>query len=111
MISKNVAKHYKWGNDCDGWLLVNVEDQSIIHEKMPPNTYETRHYHKVARQFFFVLEGEMEIEMDGMKTILQKHEGIEVMPMVPHQVFNKTSSNLEFLVISKPSTRLDRNEV
>lgn len=65
MISKQNAEHYQWGNNCDGWCLVNREDQSIIHEEMPPHTYETRHYHNIAKQFFFLLSGEMEIEIDG----------------------------------------------
>ncbi len=37
-ISKETAAHYVWGDHCDGWRLVNGQDLSIIHEKMPPGT-------------------------------------------------------------------------
>ena len=78
-------EHYIWGNNCDGWRLINEEDRSIIHERMPTGTREVRHLHYKARQFFFILSGEMTIEVDGKEYILMAHEGIEVLPTVPHQ--------------------------
>ncbi|CAM4402754.1 MAG: cupin domain-containing protein [Paenibacillus macerans] len=108
MISKSNAEHYIWGERCDGWRLVDREEMSVIHEKMPPNTRETRHFHIKASQFFFVLSGYMHIEVDGTEHLLQAHEGIEVRPGTPHQVFNKSEHPLEFLVYSQPNTRNDR---
>ena len=52
MISKDNAEHYIWGDNCDGWYLVNRQDMLIIHEQMPPGTHEKRHFHSIARQFF-----------------------------------------------------------
>lgn len=108
MISKNNAEHYIWGNNCDGWRLVDAEDRSIIHERMSPNTCEVRHMHRKSKQFFFNLSGTMTIEVDGIEHILRENEGIEVLPSVPHQVFNKSDKDTEFLVISQPNTRNDR---
>jgi mannose-6-phosphate isomerase-like protein (cupin superfamily) len=108
MISKMNAEHYIWGDRCDGWRLVNHADRTIIHEKMPPGTSEARHYHNKAAQFFFIISGVMIIEIDGTDHQLQPHEGIEVPPLAAHQVFNKSAHDLEFLVISTPSTRNDR---
>lgn len=108
MISKHNAEHYKWGQKCDGWRLVDEAEQSIIHERMPADTSETRHYHDYAKQFFFVLSGVMTIEVDGVLHTLGPHEGIEVKPKHPHQVFNRSAGDIEFLVISQPNTRGDR---
>lgn len=108
MISRENAEHYIWGDRCDGWLLVHEQDRSIIHEKMPPGTCETRHFHKQAKQFFFVLTGTMTIEAGGVETVLRAHEGLNVPPNLPHQVFNKSGEDLEFLVISQPRTTNDR---
>ncbi|WP_017150237.1 cupin domain-containing protein [Bacillus bingmayongensis] len=63
-ISKQSAEHYR-GDKCDGWRLVNQNDLSVIHERMPPNTSEVRHYHTKSRQFFFVLIGTATLEIDG----------------------------------------------
>lgn len=51
-ISKQNAAHYVWGGQCDGWHLVQNDTLSIIHERMPAGTFETRHYHSTSRQFF-----------------------------------------------------------
>ncbi|MCQ4088404.1 cupin domain-containing protein [Saccharibacillus sp. JS10] len=108
MISKQNAEHYIWGNNCDGWRLVNEEGRSIIHEKMPPDTSEARHFHQYSKQFFFVLSGTMVFELDGVEHILNQQEGIEVPPTVPHQAMNQSDKDLEFLVISQPNTQNDR---
>jgi mannose-6-phosphate isomerase-like protein (cupin superfamily) len=107
-ISKENAEHYNWGNECDGWILVNNEKQSIIHERMPPNTCEVRHYHKESHQFFFVLSGIMIIEIEGKENELIVNEGIEVPAQSQHQVFNRSEKDVEFLVISQPNTKNDR---
>ncbi|WP_051039354.1 cupin domain-containing protein [Chlorogloeopsis fritschii PCC 9212] len=65
---------------------------------MPPGTSEIRHYHQRSRQFFFVLSGEATIEIAGKRQVLRQHEGVEVSPGIPHQIFNKSGQDLEFLV-------------
>jgi mannose-6-phosphate isomerase-like protein (cupin superfamily) len=50
-------KHYLWGNNCDGWNLVDQPGLSVKMERMPPHTAEEAHYHERARQFFFILKG------------------------------------------------------
>lgn len=108
MISRNNAEHYIWGDKCDAWRLIDGEERSIIHERMPIGTSEVRHFHKRSTQFFFMLSGTMTIEVGGMEYILKEHEGIEVKPCRAHQVFNKSDKDIEFLVISQPNTKNDR---
>jgi len=107
-ISKQSAEHYIWGDNCDGWHLVKNQELSVIHEKMPANTAEVKHYHQDAKQFFFVLSGTAAMEIGDKEVILNQHEGIEVPPQIPHQMFNKSNEEIEFLVISQPNSRGDR---
>jgi mannose-6-phosphate isomerase-like protein (cupin superfamily) len=107
-ISRHTAEHYIWGDYCDGWHLVKTKGLSIIHERMPPFTKEVRHYHSAARQFFFVLEGQAVLELDGERIMIQPHEGVEVPPLAPHQMMNESNTDVEFLVISQPESRGDR---
>ncbi|MDQ1912268.1 cupin domain-containing protein [Paenibacillus sp. GD4] len=109
-ISKQNAEHYIWGAACDGWHLVKQPELSVIHERMPAGTAEVRHYHKQSRQFFFVLSGTAELELNGEAIILGPQEGVEVPPGVPHQMKNASDTEAEFLVISHPQTRGDRYE-
>ncbi|MFD2329471.1 cupin domain-containing protein [Cohnella sp. GCM10020058] len=107
-ISKQSAEHYIWGDNCDGWHLVKNQALSIIHERMPAHTSEVKHYHQQSRQFFFVLSGSATIDIDGEETVLHVQEGVEVAPLVPHQMFNKSDEEIEFLVISQPNSKGDR---
>lgn len=107
-ISKHNAEHYIWGKNCDGWHLVKKKNLSIIHERMPARTSEVMHYHNQARQFFFVLSGTATMEMNGECILITSQEGIEVAPLVPHQMSNELDQDLEFLVISQPNSRGDR---
>lgn len=111
MISKDNAEHYVWGNNCDGWHLLKNQELSIIYEHMPPATAEKRHVHCVSRQFFFVLEGELTMEVEGVEHRLQAQQGIEILPGAKHQAQNKSRNSVTFLVISHPTTRGDRTEV
>jgi mannose-6-phosphate isomerase-like protein (cupin superfamily) len=107
-ISKETGEHYIWGSNCDGWRLMNQENLSIIHERMPPGTKEAKHFHNKSRQFFFILIGQAVIEISGELHILNQLEGIEVPQQTPHQIFNKSNESIEFLVISQPTTTGDR---
>jgi mannose-6-phosphate isomerase-like protein (cupin superfamily) len=106
-ISKINAEHYLWGDNCDGWHLVKNNDLSII-QRMSPNTYEVRHYHNHSHQFFFVLSGTATLEVDGVSIELNPQEGYQVPPLVPHQMFNKTNHDVEFIVTSQPNSKGDR---
>jgi mannose-6-phosphate isomerase-like protein (cupin superfamily) len=107
-ISKQNAEHYIWGDHCDGWHLVKNKDLSVIHERMPVNTLEVRHYHNKAHQFFFVLSGTATLEINGECIALNPKEGVEVSPLIPHQMRNESDQDVEFLVISQPDSRGDR---
>ncbi|MEZ5818901.1 MAG: cupin domain-containing protein [Hyphomicrobiaceae bacterium] len=107
-ISKATAEHYIWGGDCDGWRLVDHSGLSVIHERMPPGRREERHRHNSARQFFFVLSGELSLEVAGTTHVVAPGSGLEIPPQTPHQAINSGPAPAEFLVISQPSTRGDR---
>lgn len=107
-ISKHNAEHYIWSDNCDGWHLVKNNDLSVIHECMPINTSEVRHYHNYARQFFFILSGTAILEIDGERITLNPQEGMEVPPLIPHQMINESDGDVEFLVISQPNSKGDR---
>jgi mannose-6-phosphate isomerase-like protein (cupin superfamily) len=108
VISIDNAEHYVWGEVCDGWHLLKRQDMSLIQERVPPGRAEIMHYHERARQFFYVLEGEGVMIFEDQRVILQKGQGIEIVPKVKHQFKNESQSDVHFLVMSVPSTRGDR---
>ncbi len=102
------SEHYTWGANCDGWHLVKDGKLSVIYERMPSGTSETRHYHNHAQQFFFVLEGAAVMEVEGKELTLGKHDGLHILPGKAHRIFNRSGNDLVFLVISQPPSHGDR---
>ncbi|MGO9087572.1 MAG: cupin domain-containing protein [Candidatus Sulfotelmatobacter sp.] len=107
-VNRGHAEHYRWGNDCDGWHLVKDEQLSVIEELMPPGAAEIRHHHQRAQQFFYILSGEVLMEVEGQTTLVAAGSGIRVLPGTRHQIRNPSSGAARFLVISQPPSRGDR---
>jgi mannose-6-phosphate isomerase-like protein (cupin superfamily) len=109
-VSRENAEHYRWGVDCDGWHLVKDKDLSVIEEFMPSGACEVRHHHQKAQQFFYILSGEVMMEVEGKTTLLPASSGIRILPGLRHQISNQASGPARFLVISQPPSHGDRTE-
>jgi mannose-6-phosphate isomerase-like protein (cupin superfamily) len=107
-ISESSAEHYIWGNGCDGWHLVKNPQLSVIHERMPAGTAEVRHFHHHAQQFFYVLAGQVVMEVDGRLIVLTVGVGIWIPAGTSHQIRNDSGDEAHFLVISHPPSHGDR---
>jgi mannose-6-phosphate isomerase-like protein (cupin superfamily) len=110
-VSKETARHYVWGGDCDGWPLLETDSLSVVEERIPAGGGEVMHYHEKAQQFFFVLDGEAMFESDGVTTTVQKGEGYHVRPGARHLIRNLGTEDLHFLVVSQPRSHGDRVNV
>ena len=69
-ISRDNAPHYVWGDNCDGWHLLQESNLSVIEENMPPGASEVRHFHTNAQQFFFILSGQAVMETNSERILL-----------------------------------------
>ena len=110
-VDRASARHYRWGEACDGWHLLERGDLSVIEERVPAGAGEARHRHAAARQFFYILEGEAVMELDGDRIPLACGQGLEIPPGAPHQFRNDSAAEVRFLVISMPTTRGDRQDL
>lgn len=110
-VSTGNAEHYRWGQGCDGWHLLAGDDLSVIEERMPPGTAESRHRHERSRQFFYVLEGALTIELEGDVHRLAAGHGLHVPPGQAHQVRNESHADVRMLVVSSPRSHGDRVDV
>jgi mannose-6-phosphate isomerase-like protein (cupin superfamily) len=112
IVRAESAEHYKWGGphgtDCDGWHLVKTPELSIIEELMPAGTQEVRHLHVRARQFFFVLQGELTLAIETEQVVLHAGEGIEIPPGQRHQALNQSAGPVRMIVTSQPPSHGDR---
>ncbi|SEW48869.1 Mannose-6-phosphate isomerase, cupin superfamily [Chryseobacterium wanjuense] len=109
--SKNNTEHYIWGNACDSWVLKDSQNLSVKQEIMPAGTAEKLHFHEYSEQFFYILKGEAVFYCDDEKFSVKTGESISVLPKSKHYIANESLEELEFLVISNPSTNNDRIEI
>ena len=108
LVSTESGEHYTWGRECDGWYLLKTEGLHVIQERMPPETADVMHFHRQATQFFFVLSGHLTVEnQDGAVTIAAGR-AVLVEPNTRHRARNKSTSDVEFLVVSYPPSHEDR---
>lgn len=103
-------KHYVWGENCDGWNLVDQPGLSVKQERMPPQTAEAEHYHRKARQFFFILQGKAVFETAEGRIEAGAGEGLEIAPGIKHRIKNESETDLVFILCSQPTTVGDRVE-
>jgi mannose-6-phosphate isomerase-like protein (cupin superfamily) len=104
----STGEHYRWGNASEGWHLLKRDDLSVIEERVPPGDREQRHYHNLARQYFYILHGIAVIEMGGERHELRERQGVEIPPGTAHRFCNESDAEVVFLVISAPKSHGDR---
>ena len=109
-VDAATARHYAWGSACDGWHLLEGDDLSVIEERVPPGASEVRHRHHRARQFFYVLDGEATMELEGVVHVLRRGEGLHVPPGAAHRLRNASMADIRFLVVSAPKSHGDRED-
>jgi mannose-6-phosphate isomerase-like protein (cupin superfamily) len=80
----------------------------VIEERMPAGTTEQCHRHERSRQFFYVLDGEAALEVEGCLHRLRRGEGLHVPPSAAHQMRNDSGADVRFLVVSAPKSHGDR---
>ncbi|MFK7936847.1 MAG: ATP-binding cassette domain-containing protein [Saprospiraceae bacterium] len=108
VVSTENITPYTWGKICQGWQLANTPQLSVIQELMPPQVAETRHAHRYAQQFFYILKGEATFYIGNKKRIVRANQGIHILPQTVHQIKNESEEELSFLVISQPHAHGDR---
>lgn len=109
--NESTVEHYTWGEVCDGWRLLDRPDLSVIQERIPPGAGEVTHVHDRARQVFFVLAGQLRIDIADEAFILGPGDSLEVPPGAIHCVRNTARQDATFLVVSSPTTRGDRTNL
>jgi len=108
VVSIQNSDHYKWGVNCDGWHFAASKNLSVIRERVPPGSSETRHFHHKAEQFFYIISGIATLEVDGQMYLVHPDEGFRIPAGIAHTLSNGHEQDLEFLVISTPPSHGDR---
>jgi mannose-6-phosphate isomerase-like protein (cupin superfamily) len=77
-----------------------VQKQSLAEARVPAGSATERHYHKILEEFYFILEGAGEIELDGDRRMVGPGDAILIPPRVWHTI--KATEQLRFLCCCAP---------
>jgi mannose-6-phosphate isomerase-like protein (cupin superfamily) len=77
-----------------------VEKQSLAEATMAPGQSTDRHYHKLCEEFYFLLEGNAVMEIDGATRDVTPGDAILIPPGARHQITAQT--HLRFLCCCAP---------
>src|SRR5438552_7973862 len=77
-----------------------VQKQSLAEARVPAGGTTQRHYHKIAEEFYFILEGAGEIEIDGEHRTVRSSDAI----LIPSGAWHKILATvpLRFLCCCAP---------
>jgi mannose-6-phosphate isomerase-like protein (cupin superfamily) len=77
-----------------------VQNQSLAEARVPAGGRTERHYHKVAEELYFILEGAGEIELDGERRMVGPGDAILIPPGAWHTI--TATEPLRFLCCCAP---------
>ena len=84
-VSKSNAEYYIWGEVCDGRHLPKRSDLNAIQEGVPAGGRKSMHYHNIARQIFYILEGTGRMVLERETVTRPKGERLEITPQAQHR--------------------------
>ncbi|MDB6139550.1 MAG: hypothetical protein JWO94_2622 [Verrucomicrobiaceae bacterium] len=82
-----------------------VQNQSLAEASIPAGGATQRHYHQQSEEFYFILEGEGTMEIDGDSREVGPGEAILIPPNAWHQI--TAISSLRLLCCCAPPYRHD----
>jgi len=77
-----------------------VQNQSLAEARVPAGGATQRHYHKLAEEFYFILEGRGTIEIDGESRAVATGDAILIPPGAWHTI--AATEPLRFLCCCAP---------
>lgn len=77
-----------------------VQNQSLAEATVPVGQPTERHYHKVSEEFYYILEGQGIMEIDGQECPVAAGDAVLIPPGAWHQI--TASQTLRFLCCCAP---------
>lgn len=79
-----------------------VANQSLAEATVPIGGATQRHYHRASEEFYFILEGEGVMEIDGETRKVGPGDGVLIPPGTWHQITASEGADLRFLCCCAP---------
>lgn len=82
------------------------EDSFAWHATFPPGTFVPPHIHPTQDEFVYMLEGRLDLVLDGQESVATAGDLVRLPRNVPHGLFNKSDATVKCLFWVAPTGRL-----
>ena len=82
------------------------EDSFAWHATFPPGTFVPPHIHPTQDEFIYMLEGRLDLVLDGQESHALPGDLIKLPRNIPHGLFNKSDAPVKCLFWVAPTGRL-----
>ena len=103
-------KEYRFGNSGPKYLMKGPRMNFAIVQFQPGEDFKA-HFHHVMEENFFILEGEIDIVVDGMVYHLVPGQLIHIEPEEIHYVINNGKNLVKMISTLAPYRDVDKVEV
>ncbi len=79
-----------------------VKNQSLAEASLPANKSTERHYHKLSEEFYYLLEGQAEMEINGIRKTMTSGDAVVIPPQSWHQITASKDGPIRLLCCCSP---------
>ena len=109
IIDEN-EKEYCFGDSGPKYLMKGPRSNFALVQFQAGQDFKA-HYHNIMEENFFILEGEVDIEVDGVCHTLKAGQLIHIEPKEVHYVINRSNSVVKMVSTLAPYQEVDKVEV
>lgn len=103
-------KEFRFKDSGPKYLMKGPRMNFAIVQFMPGQDF-TAHYHNIMEENFYILEGKIDIVVDGKVNTLSKGDFIHIEPKEVHYCINKYDQKVVMISTLAPYQEVDKVEV
>lgn len=103
-------KEYRFGDSGPKYLMKGPRSNFAIVQFQAGQDFKA-HYHNIMEENFYILEGKVDIEVDGTVHTLTKGQMIHIEPKEVHYVINRYEEAVKMVSTLAPFQEVDKVEV
>ena len=109
IINEN-DREYRYGDSGPKYLMKGPRSNFAV-VQFPAGKDFKAHYHNIMEENFFILQGKVDIEVDGVVHTLSKGDLIHIEPGEVHYVINRYEETVKMISTLAPYQEVDKVEV
>lgn len=109
-IVDETEKEFRFGDSGPKYLMKGPRTNFAIVQFQAGQDFQG-HYHEIMEENFYILEGEVDIYVDGVKHTLRQGQPIHIEPGEVHYVINNSDSVVRMISTLGPYTEVDKIDV